>query len=241
MVLLLVFNKTKAYTHAIMKRSSERYYVSQHCSEADEVFDSLGFSGENCCYDAVEGLQALDRFLDDSGDSKPWLVRLYRDAKDREAYDDGQIASLLLGYGIGKKVASLPVNQYFSRRSDMLIQRAIQNVHLSAQTSGHGDVGIFYGAFLDIVCDASLDADDSRQKHLRHVVGVAAFSKQRLTQDHLPQAAEVRPKGQFWPNVVRAIATIAMVQGYHVAPPPDQTDKNGAGQLPHEKELGEDV
>ena len=227
-----------------MKRSIEWPRFAEHDSSADAVFDTLGFNGEDADYEEVGSLAAISDFWhEQSGVSldvvQQEVVTVYRQLQEGYGGDESDMASLLLGVAVGKKVSD-PVAVDRASQSKELIARAFQNMALTQDLYGKGNAKLLYGAILNMACAAAGKTDREHSKHIQAMVRYAASWHTDLDRRRRAEHRE-RNRGSWWPHVVRGIATIAMVQGYQVQPPRDQQDENGAWQLPHELEDEDDA
>lgn len=227
-----------------MKRSVEWPRFAEHDASADAVFDTLGFNGEDAKYEEVGSLAAISDFWHEQSGGpleavQQEVVTIYRQLQERYGGDESDMASLLLGVAVGKKV-SAPVAAGRAPQSRELIARAFLNMALTQDLYGKGNEKLLYGAILNMACAAAGKADREHSKHIQAMVRHAASWHTNL--DHRRRAERrERSRGNWWPHIVRGIAMIAMVQGYQVQPPPDQRDENGAWQLPHEREDEDDA
>jgi hypothetical protein len=241
-VLLLVITGRWAYTRQIMKLSREWSGLHEHIHEADGVFDALGFSGEGGEYDDVGALIAIRNFLQQPTDEtdetqqdvESWLVTMHHIVKSHSDTSEGEAASRILGYAVGRKVIS-STTTYSDAQNRELIDRAFQGVYLTWVAHGRGDIDTFYGAFLDIACSYSEQADAATLHRIRSMARHAASHKLQVNRLDKRQARSEKQFPKLWPHVIQGLASIAMIPHYRIVPPPEQTDENGTWDPGHDK------
>lgn len=207
--------------------------------QADAVFDVLGFSGEPREYDEVDAMIAMKDFLlaghdveAEGGDIERTVVRVCRALRKPE-YTDDERASAALGWTIGRKVSTDTDEVIVEDRA--LIDRALRNLQMRREVWKEGSLELFYGGFLEAAVSQSAVSPGWQQKHIRRVVAYTARSQYSLRKRERDAA---RPS--VWPHVLRGLANIAMVEGYRVVPPADQTDTDGSWRIPEQRESDED-
>ena len=209
-----------------------------HQHQADALFDALGFSGRYHEYDEIDAMIAMKDFLlaeqdvtTEGGDIERTVINVCRALRDKP-YRDDERASAALGWAVGRKVAADPDELVPDDKA--LIDRALQNIQIQRETWAQGSLELFYGAFLEAACEYSTVAAQGQQKHIRRVV---AYTADRQAGYRRVERASSKPS--IWPNILRGLASIAMVDAYKIVPPHDQTGEDGSWQPPHPWE-GED-
>lgn len=222
-----------------MKWSVERSELGLDSRQADVLFDVLGFSGEPREYDEVDAMIAMKDFLlvdhnaqTEGGDIERTVIRVCR-ALRNPAYSDDERASAALGWTVGRKVSTDTDEVMAEDR--VLIDRAFRNMQLRREVWGQGSLDLFYGGFLEAACTCSSVAPSWQQKHIRRVVAYTARHQHSLRKREL---STERPS--IWPHIVRGLASIAMIEGYKIVPPADQTDTDGSWRIPEQRESDED-
>ncbi len=206
---------------------------------ADALFDALGFSGEPREYDEVDAMIAMKDFLltghdpeTEGGDIERKVIRVCR-ALRNPIYSGDDRASAALGWAVGRKVSTDLDEVIIEDRA--LIDRALQNLQMRREVWGQGSLDLFFRGFLEAATSQSLVAPDWQQKHIRRVVAYTARHQHNLRKRE--QGSE-RPS--IWPHVMRGLASIAMIHGYKIVPPPEQTDTDGSWRIPEQRESDED-
>lgn len=222
-----------------MKWSVERSALSTDQRHANVLFDVLGFSGEPREYDEIDTMIAMKDFLlvdhdpeTEGGDIERTVINVCLALRNPK-YTDDERASAALGWTIGRKVSTDTDEVMDEDRA--LIDRALKNVHMQREAWGLGSLDLFYAGFLEATVDQASIAPDWQQKHIRRVVAYTARHQYKLRKG---ERDVMKPK--FWQHVIQGLATIAMVDGYKVVPPADQTDADGSWRIPEQSESDED-
>lgn len=208
--------------------------------QTGKLFDAAGFSGEGGefeLYDFVEAASDLIPYHFDTDeyrdDVRSALVSECRELQEK-GYKEDRVASYLLG-SVMWRVSSSDSLDASPKELKALLARTVHNITQSREAFGRGDEKLFHFAFANYTESFGSGYSTGRRHSLRqlcrHIENVTS-SERRSVMPVVEQGERV----SWRHHVLRGMAIIAMKDAYLIQPPADQTDENGAWQLPHERD-----
>lgn len=209
-----------------------------------KLFDALGFSGEGEEFEMIDFIDAAAEVIPNrfgSDEHRRYIKSsLAQESRELEAkgYNEDTAASYLLGsvmwrISVADGPSAIPQSEI-----EQLLSRSVMNIMQSREMYGRGDERLFHMAFANYTEQFGQDYPRHKRRALRQLTMYIEHSIYEA-RSMKPQLVE-RDKVSLWKHVLNGMAIIAMKDGYAIQPPPDQTDKDGAWQLPREQEDEED-
>lgn len=210
-----------------------------------KLFDATGFSGESGEFELYDFIEAASEVIPHHPDTEEFrtYVRssLAGEAREleRKGYSEDMAASYLLG-SVMWRVGSSDSLDITPNELDSLLARSVHNIVQSREVFGRGDEKQFQRAFANYTESFGADYPASKRRMLRKLCQRIEHLTYNERRNVMP-LAERGERISWGQHIIRGMATIAMVDGYKIQPPHEQTDENGAWQLPHERDEDDDV
>ncbi len=210
-----------------------------------KLFDATGFSGEGGefeLYDFVEAASEVIPHHTDNDEYRTYIrSSLASEAREleRKGYSEDMSASYLLG-SVMWRISSSDSLDLAPDELDSLLARTVHNIVQSREVFGRGDEKQFQRAFANYTESFAVDYPNRKRRILRRLcrrIEHLSYDERRNVSPLVERDAQISWKQ----HLIRGMASIAMVEGYKMQPPPEQTDDGGAWQLPHERDDEDDA